>query len=95
MSLWGKIADFTTSAQHGFLSNALGGAGLALGSYTLHKYYLDEYINNFISASGSLSNFSLWLLSAGGIIVLMQTVLTATLVKMTMNQSKVFLKQGK
>jgi len=94
MSFWSSLASFTKSSQDGWLSRVLTGAGISLASYTAHRFVLEQYITDFISSLNGISSFGASLIHMSGLDIYMQIVLTALIIAMAQNSSKLFLTKG-
>ncbi|MBJ8424376.1 DUF2523 family protein [Acinetobacter guillouiae] len=94
MSFWSALASVTKSSQDGWLSRVLTGAGITLASYSIHKFYLEQYISDFISSLGGISGFGASLIHMSGIDIYIQSVLTALVIAMAQNSQQLFLKKG-
>ncbi|MEG2359073.1 hypothetical protein [Acinetobacter sp.] len=92
MSFWSVLASATKSSQSGWLSRVLTGAGISLASYSIHTFYLEDYIQTFISSLNGTSAFGASLIHMSGLDIYMQTVLTALVIAMAQNSSQLFLK---
>ncbi|MEC8125044.1 MAG: DUF2523 family protein [Pseudomonadota bacterium] len=94
MSFWSSLASITKSSQDGWLSRVLTGAGISLASYTAHRFVLEQYINDFIASLSGISAFGASLIHMSGLDIYMQIVLTALVIAMAQNSSKLFLTKG-
>lgn len=92
MSFWSSLAVITKSSQDGWLSRVLTGAGIALGSYASHKFFLEDYISDFIASLSGISGFGANLIHMSGLDIFIQTILTAILIAMTQNSAQIFFK---
>lgn len=95
MSFWSSLASVTKSSQSGWLSRVLTGAGISLASYSMHRFVLEEHINNYIASLNGISGFGASLIHMSGLDLYMQAVLTALVIAMAQNSSSLFLTQGK
>lgn len=94
MSFWSSLATFTKSSQDGWLSRILTGAGIAVASYSAHRFVLSDHIDTFIASLSGVSGFGASLIHMSGLDIYMQTILTALVIAMAQNSSQLFLKKG-
>lgn len=94
MGLASILATVTKSSQDGFISRALQGAGIAFASYSINRFYLEDYINQYIASLNGTSAFGASLIHMSSLDIYMQTVLTAILIAMAQNSSQIFLKKA-
>lgn len=95
MSFWSSLASVTKSSQSGWLSRVLTGAGISVASYSANRFFLQGYIDDFVANTHSLGGFGASLIHMSGIDIFMQTILTAVMIAMAQNSSKLFLKSAK
>jgi len=94
MSFWSTLATFTKSSQDGWLSRVLTGAGIAVASYSAHRFVLSDHIDSYIASLSGVNGFGASLIHMSGLDIYMQTILTALVVCMAQNSSQLFLKKG-